>query len=518
MVDTNHIQVSAKVYCELLKSYLPLTGSHYTNNCLGRCPYFAGSAQGEGVECLWNDGTNAGVDRIGTNEQALELSEERKKTRPKGLDDFIALIKGGPGSGHHGHAGVPGKVGGSAATPTPVLTIEGKDAVKTLLDGGDYPLVYTAHTKKQVVRRVEKLGGAPFTHVRVGGMYHVIDPSAGPVKTVTVAGKAGFGDGTYVTVYSVPTNKKAAERKAEKLGPGYAAVRTERAYHVVKTGGPTAGAGLPTPKVAKPKPVKPKPPPAKPEPKPTERPTTRERPARGKEVVIPVNEETEKVVNRKVRRFYGAENLPKAHEELKHMMEGSRVAINMPPDVASKVIAGGGFKNQHETGTSRGTLSPRMRRDAERNAFGEHLRSPKDFPIYGFVDTHVKGYTPRAHGYGSIRAILKDDVEKRTTVTVGDSLGKFRDKAQIGTPMRDPRIGSLDRVTYEPRNSRGQKLVPFGYYEAQIHGGVSTKDIAVLLIPGKSAHRDPYATSEYDKIAKQAKEAGIWVKRVDELY
>jgi GNAT superfamily N-acetyltransferase len=33
---------------------------------------------------------------------------------PMGLDRLCAILKGGPGSGHHGHAGRPGRRGGSA--------------------------------------------------------------------------------------------------------------------------------------------------------------------------------------------------------------------------------------------------------------------------------------------------------------------------------------------------------------------------------------------------------------------
>lgn len=58
MTKTNHIQ-SGIAYCYLKQQIVAVPGDHVTQVCLGeRCPYMNGNAQGEGIECLWDDGTN----------------------------------------------------------------------------------------------------------------------------------------------------------------------------------------------------------------------------------------------------------------------------------------------------------------------------------------------------------------------------------------------------------------------------------------------------------------------------
>lgn len=64
MIPTNHIQNGAdQIYCHKLQvvlHYLPQY--HMDTECLNGCPYFAGGYQGDGIECLYYDGTNEPVD------------------------------------------------------------------------------------------------------------------------------------------------------------------------------------------------------------------------------------------------------------------------------------------------------------------------------------------------------------------------------------------------------------------------------------------------------------------------
>lgn len=53
----NHINYpdsDGNVYCRKENDVVELTNDFMENNCAG-CPFFAGSAQGEGVECYFND-------------------------------------------------------------------------------------------------------------------------------------------------------------------------------------------------------------------------------------------------------------------------------------------------------------------------------------------------------------------------------------------------------------------------------------------------------------------------------
>lgn len=98
---------------------------------------------------------------------------------------LITNLKGGAGSGHHGHAGIPGKVGGSAPSAT-----LGAGVVPGL-PAGTYTVVYDASVKKtysaqRAVLAAAKLG-AGHVAVAVNGNHYVIntgDPNIMPVLGV----------------------------------------------------------------------------------------------------------------------------------------------------------------------------------------------------------------------------------------------------------------------------------------------------------------------------------------------
>lgn len=57
MADINHINLTnseGQVYCRKRNKVVVLDGRHTQEYC-NKCPMFQGSAQGEGVECRWND-------------------------------------------------------------------------------------------------------------------------------------------------------------------------------------------------------------------------------------------------------------------------------------------------------------------------------------------------------------------------------------------------------------------------------------------------------------------------------
>ena len=77
MAKTNHLQV-AMAYCYLKRVIVAVPGPHIADVCLGeKCPYMAGSVQGEGIECLWDDGTNEPISRADPY-TLQELVEKRK--------------------------------------------------------------------------------------------------------------------------------------------------------------------------------------------------------------------------------------------------------------------------------------------------------------------------------------------------------------------------------------------------------------------------------------------------------
>lgn len=57
MAYCNHINIkdeNGQVYCRRLDSVVTLNGAHQASWCVS-CPMLAGSAQGDGIECYWND-------------------------------------------------------------------------------------------------------------------------------------------------------------------------------------------------------------------------------------------------------------------------------------------------------------------------------------------------------------------------------------------------------------------------------------------------------------------------------
>ena len=50
----NYADDDNRIYCRKLNKIAELNDEHVESNCM-KCPMFAGSLQGQGVECSWND-------------------------------------------------------------------------------------------------------------------------------------------------------------------------------------------------------------------------------------------------------------------------------------------------------------------------------------------------------------------------------------------------------------------------------------------------------------------------------
>lgn len=60
MIETIHIWTTDKIYCQRLRAVVESTQEHYEENCLS-CKFFAGSAQGEGIENIYYDGSGEAI-------------------------------------------------------------------------------------------------------------------------------------------------------------------------------------------------------------------------------------------------------------------------------------------------------------------------------------------------------------------------------------------------------------------------------------------------------------------------
>jgi hypothetical protein len=170
-----------------------------------------------------------------------------------------------------------------------------------------------------------------------------------------------------------------------------------------------------------------------------------------------------------------------AVDMLKRAVMNASVAMRISPLLFGKVLISELFKNQHQTGTSKGTLNPALRARWESGAFGlDQYGPPESFPIYGYMSppgqSNLDDY---ASSYGSVRVLFKDSVKDRITISAGDSLGG----SYMPTPINDIGLTSVDgravALTDLPADSSPTQVASgVGYIEAQIHGGLAISDVA----------------------------------------
>lgn len=212
------------------------------------------------------------------------------------------------------------------------------------------------------------------------------------------------------------------------------------------------------------------------------------------------------------------------------------VRVNAP--TLEKVLKDGRFKSQFETGTSKGMFSPDRRASAEYSLFGLPTNlDPKLRPIYGYVDELdrilKKTEISDVDQYGEIRVIMKPTVRARTTVTTEDSLqisweaengnvlpsplndfspasirlpgarSQYDLYAQVDPDYYDRKLGEL----FSPETTLGAKGKQyFSYREIQIHGGVSTDDIAMIVFPEPTSAAQ---AERWRKIGRRLERMGI---------
>ncbi len=174
--------------------------------------------------------------------------------------------------------------------------------------------------------------------------------------------------------------------------------------------------------------------------------------------------------------------------ELARIARDHPVGVRVPYDSAIMILESGRVKTQFETNTSQGMYSTKLRARAEDYGLGiPRDLDPTKRPVYGYFMGAAQN--DGASGYGEIIFELKPSIKNRTTITQGDSLNGFADGKQIGTPARNPGIGSVKFDDYHQNNpmiKQGLRNNEFlldrniDYFEAQIYGGVSVKDVMMV--------------------------------------
>lgn len=164
-----------------------------------------------------------------------------------------------------------------------------------------------------------------------------------------------------------------------------------------------------------------------------------------------------------------------------------RLIIRVPRKVAEQIVADGRLKSRFETKTSRGASKSDLRITHETQAFGiPDGFDPASRPIYGLVATDA---TPATVGnnYGGIGFALSGaKVADRVTISVGDSLNSAEPLPLQAIPVAtDDQIAAAAGWTGTGIVHDAIAGIPFDHYvEAQVHGGVTTGDIAAVYAFG----------------------------------
>lgn len=177
----------------------------------------------------------------------------------------------------------------------------------------------------------------------------------------------------------------------------------------------------------------------------------------------------------------------------------THIGVRFSFDNLNAILDSGRFKSQFEVTHSEGDYNPSYRAEIEFNEMGYSKTIPVEKrPIYGMLFSYRKpSQVNVSYGagdqYGNVVAIMKSSIKARTTITGSDSLD--RHGYVIPSPMLRPSRymyeskGLEDGVLrYAIRNVRAGRPVTLrmferisSYVEAQMHGGVSVKDIQHLI-------------------------------------
>jgi len=177
------------------------------------------------------------------------------------------------------------------------------------------------------------------------------------------------------------------------------------------------------------------------------------------------------------------------------LLEAAEIRVRIAPEHLAEALAldmeDPRLKSLFETGHSGGLNDPVRRAETELALFGypEDLH-PTDRPIYGYLldatedsfETHLLG------DYGTVVVCLFDNVKRRTSFLVGDTLAdtQFGTKPVVApSSVLRPRWFSENFRFYnqarDPLDARSLDEFPF-YVEAHVHGGVVLADIRRVVI------------------------------------
>jgi hypothetical protein len=183
--------------------------------------------------------------------------------------------------------------------------------------------------------------------------------------------------------------------------------------------------------------------------------------------------------------------------EITSVMENGKICIAVDAYSFAKIIGSKDpkFKTQFETAKSNGHYDPTTRRAGEARSQSVPISvSDSKRPIYGYLSTDDFDDSIVIDGveqYGEIRFVLKDSLKERSTMTVGDSLNR---KSMPMKLNKTPSVSDVIRASqFTLRNgeddwSGAEDWADKDYFETQIFGGVSMKDVEKIYIPESNSY------------------------------
>jgi hypothetical protein len=230
----------------------------------------------------------------------------------------------------------------------------------------------------------------------------------------------------------------------------------------------------------------------------------------GKDYVVKLWDETHKEITQEKKALM---------QEFVNQVSDLNVYVGMSSATLGKILQEGRFKTAHETSKSNGYFDAVERRNFESNYF-------EDSPIYGYLSMSgqatsvTMSYPNRGKpfladdisGYGNVRVKLKDSVKERTSFVYSDSwdsnksiLEKQPGVLFLASPLKKPSYKSVPSHWEDENYKKPSTDDRLNYWEAQVHGSVSSKDIDTVVFYGK----DPDSG-----LKKELSRAGItWERR-----
>jgi hypothetical protein len=182
--------------------------------------------------------------------------------------------------------------------------------------------------------------------------------------------------------------------------------------------------------------------------------------------------------------------------------------IMMQPNKAKTFINQGRYKNIHATGGKRPSAAGASgveyvdnRRLYEYGYFGYSDDVAAELrPVYGMKQNTAMSNL-HTQVYGNVEIVLKPAVDARTTFTIGDSLNDFIAPQPLRNYDAKVIFNEVDGAT-SPLIRASEKVINgevnyflgdefYDYIETQVHGGVSTDDVAEVVFHGEPDFGSP---------------------------